>query len=109
VELELRFEDLEDDVLDAVVDVQVNDLAMADAPAGPTQTVPGRISVRAAPPSVLVSVDAPDPRDLHEPGLLVRVRARAAGDGPVQFLNTTATPLPRDPSEPVPVRLVRIT
>jgi hypothetical protein len=110
MELELYFDGLVDDVTDAVADVQVEDLGMADAPVdgGPAVRI-GPFRVVADRPSVTASVDLPSTADAYEPGLLVRVRARTADDRPVEFLNTTATRLPRDGVEPVRVVLSRIT
>ena len=105
MELELRFDGLAEDVVDARVDVQVQDLAMADAPPDPTVATAPSFSVSAAHPSVRVSVDLPAGPG-HDPGLLVRVRGRTAGDGRVEFFNTGATRLA--PRGPVRVVLSRI-
>lgn len=105
MELELRFDGLAEDVVDARVDVQIRDLAMADAPPDPTVATAPSFSVSAAHPSVMVSVDLPAGSG-YEPGLLVRVRGRTADDGRVEFFNTRATRLA--PAGPVQVVLSRI-
>jgi hypothetical protein len=105
MELVLRFDGLAEDVVDATVDVQVQDLGMADAPPDPTVATAQSFSVSAASPSVRVTVDLPVAAG-YEPGLLVRVRGRTAGDGRVEFFNTGATRLA--PAGPVQVVLSRI-
>jgi len=109
MDLELRFEGLDDDVLDGVVDVRVADLAMADASSeGPTATA-GDITASPASPTVRVSVDLPVRDGTYEPGLLVRVRGRTANDTRIEFFNTSTTPVTDQSEGPVRVRLSRIT
>jgi uncharacterized lipoprotein YbaY len=109
MELELLFDGLDDDVLDAVVDVRVADLGMADAPSlGATATV-GDLTVSPARPTVRVSVDLPVGAGTYEPGLLVRVRGRTAGDGRITFFNTSTAPVTAQEEGPVRVLLSRIT
>lgn len=106
VELELHFDDLEEDVVDAVVDVLVHDLAVADGRSDPLPAAPGAVAVSPGSPSARVAV--PSPRNGDEPALLVRVRGFTIDDRPVQFLNTTATRLPAQPRGPVRVHLQRV-
>lgn len=109
MELELYFNDLLDDVREAFIEVQVEDLALADAPADSSRRQRlGPFSITPERPSVTTSVDLPDTTDAYEPGLLVRVRARTADDRSIEFLNTTATRLPRTGNGPVRVVLSRI-
>jgi uncharacterized lipoprotein YbaY len=109
MDLELLFDGLDDDVLDAVVDVRVADLAVADAPGDRATATAGDITVSRAHPTVRVSVDLPVRGDMYEPGLLVRVRGRAADDGRIEFFNTSMTPVTDRSEGPVRVLLSRIT
>lgn len=107
MELEFRFDGLVDDLEDAVADVQVGDLGVADSP-----HVVGRVSVGPFPvsssrPSVRMAVDLPSVAGTYEPGLVVRVRGRSGGHD-VEFFNISETPLPDRPQAPVPVVLSRI-
>ena len=107
MDLELHFDGLDTDLVDAVVDVRVADLAVADAPAdGPTATAD--VSVAAARPTARVSVDLPLGGAMYEPGLLVRVRGRAADDARIEFLNTVSTPVTEQAEGRLRVRLSRI-
>src|SRR5689334_23049967 len=107
MELELRFDGLAEDLLDAEVDVQIQDLGIADAPPGPSVASARQVSVSADHPSVRVTVGLPAVGG-YEPGLLVRVRGRTAGHGPIEFFNTGATPLHDGTAGPVQVVLSRI-
>lgn len=109
MELELRFDGLEEDVVDAHAEVQVQDLGVADAPADPTVATAPSFSVSPARPTVRVTVDLPSGEGTYEPGLVVHVRGRTARDERVEFFNTTATPLTTRPDGPVQVVLSRIT
>ena len=106
MELELRFDGLSEDLVDAQADVQLLDLAMADAPADPSVTTVRAFSVSPDRPTVRVTVDLPVAPGGYEPGLAVRVRGRTASDAPIQFFNTRTTPLT---DGPVRVVLSRIT
>jgi uncharacterized lipoprotein YbaY len=108
MELELHFDDLAVDVIDAQVDVQVLDLDMADAPADPHVATPASFTVSPERPSIRVTVDLPAATTAYEPGLAVRVRGRTRGDGRIEFFNTRATPLPGRTRGPVHVLLSRI-
>ena len=108
MELELRFIGLVEDVIDAQAEVQVQDLGTADAPADPTVATLPSFSVSPARPSVRVEVDVPTGGGAYEPGLLVHVRGRTAGDERVEFFNTSATPVTGRPGGPVQVVLSRI-
>jgi hypothetical protein len=108
VELELLFGDLTDDVLDAVVDVRVADLAVADAPSTGGTATAGSITVTPARPTARVSVDLPVGGGMYEPGLLVRVRGRTAADDRIEFFNTSSTPVTDQSEGPVRVLLSRI-
>ena len=107
MELELRFEGLSEDLVDAEVDVLVQDLGVADAPPDPRAATAPSVSVSPAAPSVRITVDLPT-NGGYEPGLLVRVRGRTADDGWIEFFNTGATPLHGGPAGPVQVVLSRI-
>jgi hypothetical protein len=109
MELELRFDGLGEDVVDAEVEVQVLDLAMADAPPEPAVARVPSVSVASASPTVRVTIDLPTDGAGYEPGLLVRVRGRTASDSRVQFFNTGATPVTDRAAGPVQVVLSRIT
>jgi hypothetical protein len=108
MDLELRFDGLAEEVVDAEAEVQVLDLGMADAPPDPTVATAPSFSVSPDHPSVRVTVDLPAAGSGYEPGLLVRVRGRTAGDGRIEFFNTAATPLPGPVTGPVRVVLSRI-
>ena len=107
MELELRFDGLADEVVEAEVDVQVQDLGVADAPPEPTVATAPAFRVSPGHPSVRVTVDVPSDGG-YAPGLLVRVRGRTADDGRIEFFNTGATPLHGGPPGPVQVVLSRI-
>ena len=107
MELELRFDGLVEELLDAEVDVQIQDLALADAPPEPTVTTASHLCVTPDHPSARITLDLPADGG-HEPGLLVRVRGRTTSAGPVEFFNTGATPMRGGPSGPVHVVLSRI-
>jgi hypothetical protein len=107
MELELRFEGLAEDLVDAEADVQVQDLGVADAPPAPLVATVPSISVSLAAPSVRIAVDLPTDGG-YEPGLLVRVRGRTADGGRIEFFNTGATRLHGGPAGPVQVVLSRI-
>ena len=107
MELELLFAGLRDEVHDAVVDVRVADLAIADAPAdGATATAAG-LSLSPARPAVRLSLDLPVRDGTYEPGLLVRVRGQTADDGPIEFGSTSTTPVTAPSDGPVRVLLSR--
>lgn len=108
MDLELRFDGLVEDVVDAEAEVQVLDLGMADAPPDPTVATVPSFSVSPRRPSVRVTVDLPAGSG-YEPGLLVRVRGRTADDGRIEFFNTAATPVSGPTTGPVRVVLSRIT
>jgi hypothetical protein len=107
MELELRFVGLAEAVVDARVDVQVQDLGLADAPPEPTVATAPPFSVSPDSPSVRVTVDLPTDGG-YAPGLLVRVRGRTADDAQIEFFNTGGTPLHGGPAGPVQVVLSRI-
>jgi hypothetical protein len=109
MELELRFDGLAEDVVDAHAEVQMQDLGVADAPADPAVATVPSFSVSSARPWVRVIVELPSGEDAYEPGLLVHVRGRTAGDERVEFFNTSTTPLTGRPDGPVQVVLSRIT
>lgn len=93
----------------AIADIWVRDLALAD---GPLERTSGKHSASVAlddvPPSTRVSVLVPVAEDVSEPALVVRVRGRGPDGSAIQFVNTTATPLPRELQGPVAVQLHRI-
>jgi len=108
MELALLFDGLGEEVLDAVVDVRLADLAVADAPStGPAATA-ADITVSPGRPTARVSVDLPVRPGTYEPGLLVRVRGRTARDDRVEFFNTRSTPVTDQSEGPVRVLLSRI-
>jgi hypothetical protein len=106
VQLELHFDDLDED-LEGFASVQVRDLGTAGTPPTPPTEV-GPFAVTSAKPSALVDVPLTLDATAYEPGLVVRVRARAADGSPRQFLNTTATRLQPEHVGPVRVSLQRI-
>jgi hypothetical protein len=108
MDLELRFEALAEDLLDAVVDIGVDDLAMAGAPPDPFRATAGRFAVSAHEPCVRLRVDLSGAAAGYEPGLVVHVRGRTADGRLVEFFNTAATALPRTGAGPVRVALSRI-
>ncbi|MGY1802430.1 hypothetical protein ACI78T_04015 [Blastococcus sp. SYSU D00922] len=108
MDLELLFDGVDDDVLDAVVDVRVADLAVADAPAEGPAATSSDLTVTAARPTARVTLDLPVGGGMYEPGLLVRVRGRTADDARVEFFTTSATPVAERSAGPVRVRLSRI-
>jgi len=105
MELELRFDGLAEDVVDAQADVQVLDLGMADAPPDPSVATVRPFSVSPDRPSVRVTVDLPAAPGGYEPGLAVRVRGRTAADAPIEFFNTRTTPLTDGPVQVVLSRI----
>lgn len=107
MDLELRFDGLDADVLDAVVDVRVADLRIADAPAGGPAATSSGLSVTADHPTARVTLDLPVDGGMYEPGLLVRVRGRTPDGARVEFFTTSATPATAADG-PVPVLLSRI-
>jgi uncharacterized lipoprotein YbaY len=107
MDLELLFDGLDDEVLDAVVDVRVADLGVADAPADGDTATAGRFTVSPASPTALISVDLPVRSAMYEPGLLVRVRGRTADDARIEFFTTSTTPVAGGEG-PVRVLLSRI-
>jgi hypothetical protein len=107
VELELRFDALGDALTGAVVDLHVEDLAVADAVSGAGTVSLGPYTVSPERPTVRLTVDLPVPTGTRQAGLLVRVRARTADDAPVTFWNASATLLPLDAAGPLRVPLER--
>jgi hypothetical protein len=107
MELEFRFDDLVGDLEDAVADVQVRDLGVADSPRAVGRVSVGPFLVSSVHPSVRVAVDLPPVTGTYEPGLVVRVRGRC-GDGEAEFFNIEETPLPEHPDVTVQVVLSRI-
>ena len=106
MELELRFDGLAEDVVDARADVHLLDLGIADAPADtPAATAPS-FSVSPARPTVRVVLDVPGGEGAYEPGLVVRVRGRTAQNEAVEFFNTSATPVTDGPIQVVLSRIV---
>lgn len=109
MKLELYFEDLATELVGAVADVYTEDLAVADMPGGLLGTATtGEFSVAPGRPAVTASVDLPSIAQVHEPAVVVRVRARTVDDQPVEFLNINATPVPKHTDAPVRVALSRI-
>jgi hypothetical protein len=109
MDLDLRFDGLTEDVLDAVADVRIDDLAMADAPSGPDRTTSAPFTVSPDRPSLRLSVEVRERAGAYEPGLIVTVRGRTADGRRVEFLNTAATRLPGTGEGPVRVALSRIS
>ena len=108
MELELRFDGLAEDVVEARADVQLLDLGIADAPPDtPAATAPS-FSVSSDHPHRRVVVDVPGGEGAYEPGLVVRVRGRTAQNEAVEFFNTSATPVTAASEGPVRVVLSRI-
>lgn len=109
MEIELHFDGLDDDVVDAVALVQFEDLATAGEPPGRLgATEVGPFAVSSADPSVRLHVDLPDAPTTFEPGLVVRVRARTADGTAQEFFNTTATHLSTGGTSRTRVPLQRI-
>lgn len=108
MDLELRFEGLAEDLLDAVVDIGVDDLAMAGVLPEPFRAHADRFAVSPSEPCVRLRVDLSGTARGYEPGLVVHVRGRTADGRPVEFFNTAATALPRTGGGPVRVALSRI-
>ena len=108
MDLELRFDGLAEEVVDAVADIQVDDLGMADAPPGLTRTTTRSFAVSPERPTVRVAVDVGDVAGAYEPALVVTVRGHTAGGRRVEFFNTAATPLRATGAGPVRVALSRI-
>ena len=107
MDLELRFDGLAEELLDAVVHVGVDDLAMAGTTPDPFRVTADPLSVSPQQPCVRLCVDLPAAGG-YEPGLVVHVRGRTADGRPVEFFNTAATALPRTGEGPVRVALSRI-
>ena len=106
--LELRFEGLAEDVLDAVLDLAVDDLAMAGVLPDPFRATADRFAVFPDEPHLRLRVDLPAGAGGYEPGLVVHVRGRTADGRPVEFFTSAATALPATDAWPVPVALSRI-
>ena len=108
MDLVLLFDGLDVDLLDAVADVRVADLAVADGAAEGPAAVSAGLAVTRARPSARISLDLPVGSRLYEPGLLVRVRGRTPDDGRIEFFTTSATPVTAPSEGPVQVLLSRI-
>jgi hypothetical protein len=107
MDLELRFDGLSEELLDAVVDLGVDDLAMAGTTPEPFRAAAAPFAVSPRQPCVRLRIDLPAAGG-YEPGLVVHVRGRTADGRPVEFFNTAATALPPAGEEPVRVALSRI-
>ncbi|GAB4382692.1 MAG: hypothetical protein Kow00121_43340 [Elainellaceae cyanobacterium] len=112
MKIELAFSNVSTDIKDAIADIHVEDQSEADAPS--MRLISKRVgpfTISKSQPSVTVDVDLnldQNISDAHELSLIVRVKSQAADDQPIEFLNTTTTPLPNNSSELVEVRLSRI-
>ena len=106
MELELRFDGLAEDLVDARADVHLLDLGIADAPADTPATRRRTAPWPPARPTVRVVLDVPGGEGAYEPGLVVRVRGRTAQDEAVEFFNTSATPVTDGPIQVVLSRIV---
>ena len=108
MDLELHVDGLAEEVVDAVADVQLVDLATPDAPGGGTVTS-AAFALSPARAVVRIAVQPPAPDDAYEPGVVVRVRGRTGRGDRISFLNTSSTALASQPGGPVRVVLHRIT
>ena len=109
MKVELAFDDVPGDIEDARADIHVEDQSEADAPAPQLfSRHVGPFAIRRSQPIVTMDVDFTIPAGDYEPSLIVRVKASTQDHQPIEFLNTTATPLPKEPSRSVRVVLSRI-
>jgi hypothetical protein len=109
MKVELAFDDVPDDIEGAIADIHVEDQSEADAPA--PRLFSGRVgpfAIQRLQPTVTMDVELTVPAGGRELALVVRVRAHTQGNQPIEFLNTTTTPLPKEPSPLVRVMLSRV-
>lgn len=109
MKIEFAFDSVPDEIKDAIATIQIEDQSEADAP------IPRLFStslelppLRRSQPTVTVEVDLPVAIASQDLSLVVRVQARTPNNQPIEFLNTTTTPLPTKPDATVQVTLSRI-
>lgn len=105
----LVFEDVPDDLEEAMAEIRVEDQSEADAPAPQlfSERV-GPFAIQRSKPTTITDVDLSALASGPDLALVVRVKAHSRDNQPVEFLNTTSTVLPEDLGESVQVTLSRV-
>ena len=106
MKIELAFENVPNDIESAVADIHIEDQSEADAPS--LQLFSKRFAIQQLQPTITVDMDLNVPDANRELTILVRVKAQTQSNQPIEFLNTTTTPLPKDLNGSVQVMLSRI-
>ncbi|MEQ9358050.1 hypothetical protein [Coleofasciculus chthonoplastes] len=108
MKIELEFENVPDNIENAIAEIRVEDQSEADAPAIRLSSKRvGPFLIQHSQPKVTLDVDLTIPDGNHELSILVRVKGHTQSNQPIEFLNTTTTSLPTG-SELVQVTLSRI-
>jgi hypothetical protein len=109
MKIKFAFDSIPDEIQAAIATIHVEDQSEADAP------IPRLFStslelppLRRSQPTITVEVDLPVAIVRPDLSLVVRVRAHTPDNQPIEFLNTTTTPLPAKLDETVQVTLSRI-
>lgn len=109
MKIELAFETVPDDLEGVIAEIHVEDQSEADAPSVRLESKRfGPFDLPRLQSIVNLDVDLPLPSQNQEFSLIVRVKAHTQNHQPVEFLNTTSTPLSQDASRTVQVALSRI-
>jgi hypothetical protein len=109
MKIELAFETILDDLEGAIAEIHVEDQSEADAPSLRLDSKRfGPFDLPRLQPTVNLDVDLPVANPNQELSLIVRVKAHTQNHQPVEFLNTTTTPLIQDANGTVQVALSRI-
>ena len=110
MKIELAFENIPSDLEGAIVDIRVEDQSEADSPAPQLFSQRfGPFSIRQVHPNIILDVDPTVPDRNQELSIVVRVKAHTKTEQPIEFLNTTTTPLPKELNRSVQVMLSRIS
>ncbi|PSB20494.1 hypothetical protein C7B76_06055 [filamentous cyanobacterium CCP2] len=113
MKIELVFPNLSNDIKDAIADIHIENQSEADAPSlRITSKRIGPFTVSKSQPSFItnldLNLDQNIPSNVEDLSLLVRVKSRTADEQPIEFLNTTTTSLPKNPSASLRIVLSRI-
>lgn len=113
MKIELVFPNLPKDIKDAIADIHIENQSEADAPSVRiTSKRIGPFTISKSQPSFTteldLNLDQNIPNNIDDLSLLVRVHSGAADEQPIEFLNTTTTPLPKNPSASLRIVLSRI-
>lgn len=103
----LTFDEIPEGVNKALVDIWIEDQSEADRPAPRVFSKQlNLVSIQPLGPTVLEIDPGPLPENKGQLSVVVRVKSQ--NTQPVEYLNTTTTPLPNSSSESVTVALSRI-